>query len=142
VRQVFLLAGVLIVTLAAQAQYTSRLGRFQVDQIRGCAPFTINILTTAFPGNPGCTGGTPCIMSFDGTNNCPPNASCTNVIQFTYNTPGTYKLSVLYQSIGSDDIMVTVDPNIAPAFDIFTCAGSKVQVDITDNKRKKIECCQ
>jgi len=80
-----------------------------------------------------CTPGSPCIMSFDGTTNCPPNSNCQNIIQFTYTTPGTYKLSVLYQSIGSDDITVVVDPNIAPAFEIFTCAGSKVEVDITDN---------
>ncbi len=120
--------------MAAEAQYTSRLGRFSVDQIRGCAPFTINITSTSFPGNPGCTAGTPCIMNFDGTGVCPaPGTSCQNVIQFTYTTPGTYKLSVLYQSIGADDITITVDPNIAPAFDIFSCAGSKVEIDITDN---------
>ncbi len=132
-KQAFLFVGFFVFAIPAKAQYTSRLGRFTVDQVRGCAPFTINITSTSFPGNLGCTPGTPCIMSFDGTNNCPPNASCQNILQFTYNTPGTYKLSVLYQSIGSDDITITVDPNIAPAFDIFACAGSKTEVDITDN---------
>jgi len=118
---------------AAIAQpYTSRLGRFQVDQIRGCAPFTINITNTNLSGNGGCTAGVPCIMDFDGTNSCPPNASCQNVIQFTYNTPGTYKLAVRYQNTLPDDITITVDPNIQPAFDVYTCAGSQVFINITD----------
>ncbi|HCW06767.1 MAG TPA: hypothetical protein DGG95_05315 [Cytophagales bacterium] len=129
----FLSVTLLLVSVVGFAQpYTSRLGRFQVDQVRGCAPFTINITTTNANGNGGCTGTTPCIMSFDGTNNCPPNASCQNVTQFTYNTPGTYKLSVIYQSIGADDITITVDQNIQPAFDIYTCAGLKTQINITD----------
>jgi gliding motility-associated-like protein len=120
------------VALASQAQYVSRLGRFQVDQIRGCAPFTINITSTNLITSGDCTPGKPCIMSFDGTTNCPPNASCQNIFQFTYLTPGTYKLSVLYQSLGSDDINITVDANTAPPFDVFTCAGSKVSINITD----------
>ncbi|MBI1768002.1 MAG: gliding motility-associated C-terminal domain-containing protein [Bacteroidetes bacterium] len=132
-RKAFLLVGLTVLGFAVKAQpYTSRLGRFQVDQIRGCAPFTINITNTNLSGNGGCTAGTPCVMSFDGTNSCPPNASCQNAIQFTYNTPGTYKLTVTYQNTGPDDITVTVDPNIQPAFDIYTCAGSQVSINITD----------
>jgi len=132
VRQSFLFIGFCFLSVAVHGQYTSRLGRFQVDQIRGCAPFTITITNTNLITTGECTPGKPCIMSFDGSANCPPNLNCQNIFQFTYNTPGTYKLSVLYQSIGSDDITVTVDSNIAPAFDIFTCAGSKVSINITD----------
>ncbi len=133
-RKAFLFIGFLAFAFISKAQpYTSRLGRFKVDQIRGCAPLTVNITSTSFPGNAGCTAGTPCIMNFDGTGSCPPNASCQNVIQFTYTTAGTYKLSVLYQSIGADDITITVDPNTPPPFDIFTCAGDKVEIKITDS---------
>lgn len=128
----FLLCVIVCAGLASQAQYVSRLGRFQVDQIRGCAPFTINITNTNLITTGDCTPGKPCIMSFDGTTNCPPNASCQNIFQFTYLTPGTYKLSVLYQSLGSDDITITVDANTAPPFDVFTCTGSKVSINITD----------
>jgi len=47
VRKVFLFVGFIAFGFAAVAQpYSSRLGRFQVDQIRGCAPFTINITNT------------------------------------------------------------------------------------------------
>ncbi len=132
-RRAFLFIVFFVPWLAAIAQpYSSKGLKFQVDQIRGCAPFTINIVNTNLSGNGGCTAGTPCIMSFDGTNNCPPNASCQNVIKFTYNTPGTYRLQVIYQSTGADYIDVIVDPNIQPAFDIYSCAGSKVEVNITD----------
>ena len=126
-RQSFLLIGFCLVSLVAQAQYTSRLGRFQVDQVRGCAPFKITITNTNLITTGECTPGKPCLMDYQGNNN-----QQQNLFTFTYATPGTYKLSVLYQSIGADDITVTVDPNIAPAFDIFTCAASKVSINITD----------
>jgi gliding motility-associated-like protein len=131
VREVVFFVGLFITGLSAFAQpYTSRLGRFQVDQIRGCAPFTINITSTSLAGS-GCTTSSPCDMSFDGTTNCPPSG-CQNALKFTYNTPGTYKLVVAYQNINSDDIIVTVDPNIQPPFDIYTCAGDQVSINITD----------
>jgi gliding motility-associated-like protein len=113
----------------AQAQYNSRLGRFQVDQKKGCAPFKVTITTTNLITTGECTPGKPCLMDFEGK---VPPVQQQNVFTFTYNTPGTYKLSVLYQSIGADDIMITVDQNIQPAFDLFTCAGSKVSLNITD----------
>lgn len=118
----------LFFALLAQAQYTSRLGRFKVDQIRGCAPFTMNITNANLITVGECAGGKPCLMDYLGNNPSPP----TNLFTFTYNTPGTYKLSVLYQSIGIDDIMITVDPNVSPSFEIYSCAGSKVSINITD----------
>jgi gliding motility-associated-like protein len=126
VRRAFLFIGFCFLSAAVLGQYTSRLGRFQVDQVRGCAPFTITITNTNLITTGECTPGKPCLMDYG--NNNPQQ----NLFTFTYTTPGTYKLSVLYQSIGADDIMVTVDANIAPAFDIFTCAGSKVSINITD----------
>lgn len=119
--------GLCLLSGAVYGQYTSRLGRFQVDQVRGCAPFTINITNTNLITTGECTPGKPCLMDYQGNNN-----QQQNLFTFTYTTPGTYKLTVLYQSIGADDITVTVDANIAPAFDIFTCAGSKVSINITD----------
>jgi gliding motility-associated-like protein len=55
-----------------------------------------------------------------------------NLFTYTYTTPGTFKLSVLYQSAGADDITITVDPDIKPEFEIYTCSGSKVSIKITD----------
>lgn len=124
----FLFALMLSVDLFGQ--FTSRLGRFQVDQIRGCAPFTINITNANMITTGECTLGKPCNMDFLGNN--PPTLP-TNQFSFTYSTPGTYKLIVYYQFIGSDDIVVTVDADTKPSFDIYSCSSNGVQVRITDN---------
>ena len=55
-----------------------------------------------------------------------------NLFTFTYTSSGTFKLSVLYQSIGADDIMITVDPNIQPEFEVYTCSGLQTSIKITD----------
>ena len=115
--------------LAAQAQspYKSRLGRFQVDQKKGCAPFTVTITDANLITSGDCTPGKPCEMNFEGT------GQQQNVYTHTYTTPGTFKLSILYQSIGADDITITVDQNIQPNFDIYSCASNKAQVKVNDN---------
>jgi gliding motility-associated-like protein len=122
---------ILVISFSTElfGQFTSRLGRFQVDQIRGCAPFTINITNTNLITTGECTPGKPCNMDFLGSN--PPTLP-TNQFSFTYNTPGTYRLIVFYQFIGSDDITITVDPDIQPDFDVYTCSSSGVSIRITD----------
>ncbi len=114
-------------TTLAQSPYKSRLGRFQVDQKKGCAPFTVTIMDTNLITIGDCTSGKPCEMKFEG------NSQQQNVFTHTYTTPGTFTLSVLYQSIGSDDITITVDQNAPPNFDIYSCANSKAQVKVNDN---------
>ena len=117
----FTLAGI-----ASHAQpYASRLGRFQVDQKKGCVPFTIT-LTNLLPGD--CTAGKPCEMDYEGN-----NTQQQNVFTFTYTKAGTFKLSVLYQSIGTDDITITVDPNVQPNFEMYACAGNKAAIKVVDN---------
>lgn len=56
-----------------------------------------------------------------------------NTFVHTYTVPGTYTLSVLYGSIGSDQIQITVDQNIQPPFEIHACSGNRVQIKVTDN---------
>lgn len=114
-----------------QAQYISRLGRFSVDEIKGCAPFTVTILDTnllnPLPNPQQCTPGFPCLMtSGDGA------AAQQNQFTITYTQPGTYTLSVLYQNIGADDIQITVVPNIQPEFEVYTCSGFQTSIKITD----------
>jgi gliding motility-associated-like protein len=111
---------------ACFGQFTSRLGRFSVDQVKGCAPFTIN-MTINSAGE--CTPGKPCLMDYEGN-----GTKSTNSFSFTYNTPGTYTLGVLYQSIGSDDITITVVENTDPTFEVYTCTGNKVTLKVTDKK--------
>ncbi|MEQ9591751.1 MAG: gliding motility-associated C-terminal domain-containing protein [Cyclobacteriaceae bacterium] len=115
--------GLLFCVSIVQAQYVSRLGRFQVDEIKGCAPFTVN-LTNLLAGE--CTPGKPCQMNYEGS------GEVQNLFSFTYTTPGVYTLSVLYQSIGADDITVTVDENIVPDFEIYSCANADVTINVTN----------
>jgi gliding motility-associated-like protein len=109
------------------AQYTSRLGRFQVDEIKGCAPFTVTIIDTNLITVGECTAGKPCLMTA-GNNTLP----LQNQFTIIYPQAGTFKLSVLYQSIGADDITITVDPNIQPEFEVYTCSGLQTSIKITD----------
>jgi gliding motility-associated-like protein len=123
----FLLILLITPTIVA-AQYNSNLGWFRVDERKGCASLTVTITATGLvaPSTP-CTGATPCQMEWgDGT--IDPN----NVFVHTYTQPGTYKLRVLFQTIGYDEIDIVVTPNTQPAFDIFTCSGQAVQVVVTD----------
>ena len=45
------------------AQYTSNGGRFKVDQIKGCAPLTVEIVEIVAPDV--CNGTKPCEMFFE-----------------------------------------------------------------------------
>ena len=55
--------------------YTSRLGRFQVDQKKGCVPLTIT-LTNLLVGD--CSPGKPCVMDFEGNNTQAQNTFTTH----------------------------------------------------------------
>lgn len=129
VRAVAIIIVLFGVSQQATAQFTSRLGRFQVDQKKGCAPFTVTITNANLISGANCTGTTPCLMT-------PGNGSPQQQNQFTitYPTAGTFTLSVLYQSIGADDIVITVDENTQPNFEIYACSGNRATVKVTDNK--------
>jgi gliding motility-associated-like protein len=119
--------GLLLSSFAYAQPYTSRLGRFQVDQKRGCAPFTLTITDANLITTGECTGAKPCIMTKgDGS------PGQQNQFTLTYTTAGTYTLQVLYQSIGPDDITIIVDPNIQPTFDLYSCGGNRVELIVTD----------
>lgn len=109
----------------SSAQYVSKGGRFQVDQVKGCAPFTITITNANLITTGQCQPGTNCIMTYE-------TAGLNNVFTYTYANPGTYTLSVLYPNIGSDEIDVTVVSNIQPDFEIYSCSGDKVSVKVLD----------
>lgn len=126
-KKLILILSIVLFTGNLFAQYTSRLGRFQVDEIKGCAPFTVTILTTNLITTGECTAGKPCLMS---AGNGTPQQQ--NQFTITYPQAGTFTLAVLYQSIGADDIIITVDPNIQPEFEIYTCSGLQNSIKITD----------
>jgi gliding motility-associated-like protein len=126
VRPLFLLV-LTVLCASVSAQVKSRLGRFEVDKNQGCAPFTVTITNTNVVTTGECTAAKPCIMTYEGT------TQQQNTFTHTYNTPGTFKLSVLYQSIGADDITITVDQNIQPDFEIHRCTANGVEIKVVDS---------
>jgi gliding motility-associated-like protein len=114
----------LFVSVCAHAQFSSRLGRFQVNQIKGCAPLTINV--TGYTAPFACDGSTPCDF-FNGV-----NAIGQNLTSFTFTQPGTYNFRILFQTSGFDDIQIVVSPNTPPSFELYTCASNTVAINITD----------
>ena len=108
----------------AQGQYTSRLGRFQVDQVKGCAPLTVTV-TVISPFV--CDGSNPCDMDYEGN-----NSFQSLTFTYTYTKPGSYLLRILFQTSGFDDIPIVVTPNIPPAFDVYTCSNNEVSVTLKD----------
>lgn len=118
----FLLA---VSAFAALAQpYGSNLGRFEVDQVKGCAPLTVNV-TIKPPFI--CNGANPCDMDFENNNQF---QSLT--FSHTYTQPGTYTLRILFQTSGFDQITIVVTPNTQPAFEVYSCGGNQTQVKVTD----------
>jgi gliding motility-associated-like protein len=110
-------------TLPGYAQpYVSRDGRFQVDQVKGCVPLTVNVTINA-PNV--CNPGVPCEFFYE-------TDPIQNVFTYQYNTPGTYPLRVLFQAgVPIDQITITVLPDNPPVFEIYSCGGYEVQVNIT-----------
>ncbi|MGE0589730.1 MAG: hypothetical protein AB7O48_14230, partial [Cyclobacteriaceae bacterium] len=130
-KRIALVCGALLWVSAIYAQpYVSVKGRFQVDEIKGCAPFTIT-LTNLLAGN--CNAGNPCNMDYE--NN---GQQVTNVFTYTYTNPGIYKLKVLYQGQGDDEITITVVENIEPAFEIYSCANSDVTIKVLEKSYQQL----
>lgn len=123
-RALILLILGLLLHSAAEAQYTSRLGRFQVNEVKGCTPLTVNITIIApFV----CDAANPCDMDFEGTNTF---ESLT--FTHTYTQPGSYLLRILFQTSGFDDIGIEVKPDLQPSFELYTCANNEVSVKLND----------
>ena len=115
----------LLVHCAAQAQYTSRLGRFEVNEVKGCVPLTVNVtIISPFV----CDAANPCDMDFEGNNNF---ESLT--FTHTYTQPGSYLLRILFQTSGFDDIPIEVTADLQPSFEVYTCANNEVSVKLDDS---------
>lgn len=121
---IFLILG-LVLHWAAQAQHTSRLGRFQVDEVKGCAPLTVNItIISPFV----CDAANPCDMDFEG------NSTFESLtFTHTYTKPGSYLLRILFQTSGFDDIAIEVSPDAQPQFELYTCGNNEVSVKLNDS---------
>ena len=108
------------------AQFTSDNGLFEVDQIRGCPGLTINITNN----NPtcDCLSGCSCDFDYNGDGNY---EVIPNPYQYTFDAAGTYRLEILFDNV-SDFITITVEDKPAPEFEIYSCSGNGVAVNVTD----------
>lgn len=104
--------------------YVSTLGKFEVDQQKGCVPLTVNV--TIRPPSV-CNGANPCDMDFENNSNFQ-----QLTFTHTYTQPGTYTLRILFQTSGFDQITIVVTPDVQPAFDVYSCGGNGAQVKVTD----------
>lgn len=112
---------------AAHAQYTSFGGKFQVDEVKGCAPFTITVTPDpAFP----CDVNFACAAFYEDDRTSVPliNPPFTH----TYRQPGVYTLRILRQTL-YDSIIIEVTANTEPQFEVYTCANNEVSVQLNDS---------
>ena len=121
------------------AQYSSVDGRFTVDEIKGCAPFTVKVTSTDV--NCPCDNLCLCQLWPDNVNNQDPdpsnNSSENANFDFTFTEPGIYELKVQAQTWGTgvfDFIQIEVIENSIPEFELTTCTANQVNVEIQDTK--------
>ncbi len=123
----------LIVTPLSRLQaqpYSSTPAEFTVSQIKGCARFTVTISDATCDGSISCT----VIPAYDPAVQ-PQNQKNTKALvlstTITYDSAGTYRLAMVRGSIFSY-VDITVVPNIKPAYDLYSCDGNKVALQVTD----------
>jgi gliding motility-associated-like protein len=114
------------VMLYAQSPYSSEGNFFTVSQKKGCAPLSITLNASICEGN-----SCDIWYMFTGNPLSDLNISTSSVV-LTYTQPGTHKLRLLQSSNLTDQITMEIYPNIAPAFDIYTCGGREISVKIPD----------
>ena len=104
------------------AQNPSVGGRFEIDNLRGCAPFTINITQIGLPG-------LTRTYDYDGDGLFEGDS-----ITYTFDTPGIYTIVevVANQIPREDSITIEVIESREPEFTVRNCTGNSVKVNVTD----------
>ncbi len=121
------------VPFASAGQYLSDGGRFSVTENTACAPYGDPIVISA----PECDGvTTACSIDFDQGDGVPNTLALVDGQSFShvYTDPGTYIIRIQFGTTGGfDQLEMTILPNTPPEFNIYTCSGNRVQLEITDN---------
>lgn len=129
IRKQLILLFCLVTALASAQPYVSNLGRFQVDQVKGCAPFTVTAQSLV-----ACGGA--CFYDFlgDGFSTTAPDHREGVTVNYSYASPGKFKLKFCSSNNCAtvDEIEIEVVANILPDFDLYTCNGNAVQVKVND----------
>ena len=126
-RALFLFIVPLLAHGVALGQFASVGGKFSVDQIKGCVPFTITVTPDpAFP----CGTTASCAAFYEDDVNSVPlvNPPYTH----TYTQPGIYTLKILRQTL-YDSITIEVTANTQPQFQVYTCINNEVSVKLNDS---------
>ena len=127
-----LLVGVFLLLAVFQSfgQYTSDGGRFEVDEVKGCAPLTITI--TDLVGDPAVN--LYAFVDASVTFNTIDVALFSNVKTHTFSQKGKYKIfQIIANTNVGDSIEVEIFELTIPEFNVIACAGNNVQVEIKDN---------
>ena len=127
-RALFLSIVALLAYGTALGQFASAGGKFSVDQIKGCVPFTITV--TPDPAFPCGSSGASCAAFYEDDINSVPliNPPYTH----TYTQPGIYILKILRQTL-YDSITIEVTANTQPQFEVYTCVNNEVSVKLNDS---------
>ncbi|UII26555.1 gliding motility-associated C-terminal domain-containing protein [Fulvivirga maritima] len=119
---ILLLFFVTAVNIDSQAQYESVFGKFEVDEIKGCAPFTVSVRFLESCAN--CNDAIFYEYNYG-------DVDGTNLTSHTYTEPGIYSLKIFFTS-GQDSVAIEVSDPTPPTFDIFKCNNNTIQVSVTD----------
>jgi gliding motility-associated-like protein len=109
------------------AQHFSKLGRFSIDYEKGCAPTIIHITQYAHLEKPRAFYLELHLDSI--------NPIATDDTLYTYNEVGTYKIvQLIGETISpkTDTLIFTIVASPPPDFDIYSCNGNQIEVNITD----------
>lgn len=114
-------------TYCVQAQNTSApAGTVSIPYTQTC-PTTVTFTMTDCP-----LGGQGCAIDFLGDGNF---LAASTGATFSYTTPGVYNIRI---QIGANPVQETLQleimPDAPPAFDLYSCNGHLVQVNITDTQ--------
>ncbi|HLT73462.1 MAG TPA: T9SS type B sorting domain-containing protein [Ohtaekwangia sp.] len=128
-----ILLALFAVPFISAGQYFSEDGRFSVTENTACAPYGNPIVISA----PECDGvTTACSIDFDYADGVPNTLALVDGQSFAhvYTEPGTYIIRIQFGTTGGfDQLEMTILPNTPPDFNIYTCSGNRVQIEITDN---------
>ena len=109
--------------MAIAQPYESKNKTFIVNQIKGCAPFTLEVDASTT-----CTSN--CDITYTGR--LEDSQTLNQTGSHTYTTPGNYTVRLYKGNIEADVIDITVVENILPEIEVFACGSNRVAVNVKD----------
>lgn len=119
-----------LISLVAKGQHVSTPAKsFQVNTVEGCQGLDVAI--TYSPTSP-CNG--LCVYSL--FRESQKVASGQNASSIRIDQPGNYRLEILFQGQEQDSdidfVNIVVKPDTPPLYELYTCAGNRVALEIKD----------